>query len=431
MLLFWIICILMMVIAALAFVIPLLGKHQLTGATRDQLNKDLYQNRINELQQDEDQGLMEQSADFIDEMQRGLLDDVVDEKATTSQLNTPWLWLGGLVFLVVFSVSVYFTLGAQQKVADWQAVYAKLPELTNRVMNDGDKVTEADISEFRLALTTKMKNEPDNEFGWLLLGRLNVALGDSEAAFIAMDRAYQRAPTNSAIVTGYAQALMLSGEPDKILLSKQLLAGLMQEKPDDIEVISTSAFMALENQDYLGAIEQWQRMLPLLAGQPERIEMIQGSINYAKKQIALQTGSLPEEATISGSDTVGSETVNSESNVAVTTAQADKSEVTITIKAAGAGQQQGYLFVYVQASEGPKAPLAVKRILNPTFPLTLTLSDSDAMMSEMKMSLFSTIKVSAKLSQDATVTTADDDIRSNEVIVSESDARNVTLELPR
>jgi cytochrome c-type biogenesis protein CcmI len=431
MLLFWMICILMMAIAALAFVIPLLGKRQLTGATRDQLNKDLYQNRINELQQDEDQGLMEQSADFIDEMQRGLLDDVVDEKATISQLNTPLLWLGGLVFLVIFSVSVYFTLGAQQKVADWQAVYAKLPELTNRVMNDGDKVTEADISEFRLALTTKMMNEPDNEFGWLLLGRLNVALGDSEAAFIAMDRAYQRAPTNSAIVTGYAQALMLSGEPDKVMLSKQILAGLMQEKPDDIEVISTSAFMALENLDYLGAIEQWQRMIPLLAGQPERIEMIQGSINYAKKQIALQTGSLPEDATISGSDTVSSETVNSESNVAVTTAQADKSEVTITVKAAGAGQQQGYLFVYVQASEGPKAPLAVKRILNPTFPLTLTLSDRDAMMSEMKISLFPAIKVSAKLSQDATVTTADDDIRSNEVIVSESDARNVTLELPR
>lgn len=426
MLLFWIICILMMVVAALAFVIPLLGKRQLTGATRDQLNKDLYQNRIDELQQDEDQGVLAQSADFIDEMQRGLLDDVVDEKATASQLSTPLLWIGGLVFLVIFSVSVYFTLGAQSKVADWQAVYAKLPELTNRVMNDGDKVTEAEISEFRLALTTKMMDEPDNEFGWLLLGRLNVALGDSEAAFIAMDRAYQRAPTNSAIVTGYAQALMLSGEPDKVALSKQILAGLMQEKPDDIEVISTSAFMALENQDYLGAIEQWQRMIPLLAGQPERIEMIQGSISYAKKQIALQAGNLPEEAVIAGS-----EEVNPDSTVAVTTAKNDQSQVTITVKAVREGQQQGYLFVYVQAAEGPKAPLAVKRILNPTFPLTLTLSDSDAMMPEMKMSLFPAIKISAKLSQDATVTTADDDIRSMEVIVSEGDERNVILELAR
>ena len=85
----------------------------------------------------------------------------------------------------------------------------------------------------------------------------------------------------------------------------------------------------------------------------------------------------------------------------------------------------------MQAAEGPKAPLAVKRIMNPTFPLTISLSDSDAMMAQMKMSQFPVIKVSAKLSQDADVTTKDDDINSNVVTLNEGDERAVTLKLSR
>ena len=420
MLLFWIVSIVLVIVAALAFVIPVTGENKLTGATRDQLNKDLYKSRINELAEDEDQGLLDKSEEFIDEMQRGLLDDVVDEKAAkVNTADSPFIWLAGVIFLVVFSVSVYMTLGARDKVVNWEEVYARLPELTNRVMNEGDKVTDQEISDFRLALTTKMNAEPDNEFGWLLLGRLNVALGDSNSAFIAMDRAYKLAPMNTSIVTGYAQALMLSDDPDRNNLARKILMELKQEKPEDIEVLSTSAFMALENQDYLGAIEQWQRMLPLLAGQPDRLRMIEGSIEYARKQIAEQGGTAPvvtnaatDDATVTNTASVGNE------------------QVTITITAEQA-VLKGYLFVYVQAAEGPKAPLAVKRIMNPTFPLTISLSDSDAMMAQMKMSQFPVIKVSAKLSQDADVTTKDDDINSNVVTLNEGDERAVTLKLSR
>ena len=426
MLLFWIVSIVLVIVAALAFVIPVTGENKLTGATRDQLNKDLYKSRISELVDDEDQGLLDKSEEFIDEMQRGLLDDVVDEKvAKVSTADSPFIWLAGVIFLVVFSVSVYMTLGAREKIVNWQDVYARLPELTDRVMNEGDKVTDQEIKDFKLALSTKMREEPDNEFGWLLLGRLNVALGDSNAAFIAMDRAYKLAPLNTSIVTGYAQALMLSDDPDQNNLARKILMELKQEKPNDIEVLSTSAFMALENQDYLGAIEQWQRMLPLLSGQPDRIKMIQGSIEYARKQIAAKGGTAPVAA-----DSITAPATTTGPAATANQAPAGNEQVTITITADQA-EMKGYLYVYVKAAAGPKAPLAVKRIMDPTFPLTITLSDSDAMMAQMKMSQFPSIKVSAKLSQDENVMTKDDDINSNIVTVNEGDARSVTLNLSR
>ncbi|SQD80623.1 c-type cytochrome biogenesis protein CcmI [Moritella yayanosii] len=427
MLLFWIVSIVLVIVAALAFVIPVTGENKLTGATRDQLNKDLYKSRIRELVDDEDQGLLDKSEEFIDEMQRGLLDDVVDEKVVkVSTADSPFIWLAGVIFLVVFSVSVYMTLGAREKVANWEDVYSRLPELTDRVMNEGDKVTDQEIKDFKLALSTKMREEPDNEFGWLLLGRLNVALGDPNAAFIAMDRAYKLAPLNTSIVTGYAQALMLSDDPEQNNLARKILMELKQEKPNDIEVLSTSAFMALENQDYLGAIEQWQRMLPLLAGQPDRIQMIQGSIKYARKQIEAKGGSAP----VAAGSTTAPATATTGPAVTANAAPAGNEQVTITITADQV-QLKGYLYVYVQAAVGSKAPLAVKRITDPTFPLTISLSDSDAMMAQMKMSQFPSIKVSAKLSQDENVMTKDDDINSNTVTVNEGDPRSVTLNFSR
>ena len=85
----------------------------------------------------------------------------------------------------------------------------------------------------------------------------------------------------------------------------------------------------------------------------------------------------------------------------------------------------------MQAAVGSKAPLAVKRITDPTFPLTISLSDSDAMMAQMKMSQFPSIKVSAKLSQDENVMTKDDDINSNVVTLNEGDSRSVMLNFSR
>ncbi len=424
MLLFWIVCVLMVIVAALALILPLSRTKTLSGYTRDQLNKDLYQDRIEELKNDEEQGILSEKQDFIEEMQRGLLDDVVDDKAEFNKSNSPLIWGVGVLFLILFSVGVYSSLGAKSKVEDWHRAYDRLPQLSDLIMNEQSKATEQDIQDFKLALTTKMQREPDNAMGWLLLGRLNVALGDSNSALIAMERAYRLEPGNSAVVTGYAQGLLMSGDPIKVEKSKRILALLVERKPDDIEVLSTYAFMALENGDYELAIERWQRMLPLLEGQPDRIEMIKGSISYAKKQIALQQGSAagdsPEGTSVQPS--VPQLEPQPESQAA------GAEQITVTLEANDvAAVSQGYVYLFAQAVDGPKVPLAVVKLDQPQLPLTVSLSDSNAMMPEMTLSQFSTVKISAKFSLDASVTTPDDDFTSNDVVVAENDPRSIRL----
>ena len=74
--------------------------------------------------------------------------------------------------------------------------------------------------------------------------------------------------------------------------------------------------------------------------------------------------------------------------------------LSIDIKAALRAQAtpESAVFVYAKAMQGPPMPLAVKRLQLKDLPVTLSLSDADAMMPSMKLSSFEQVIVGARLS---------------------------------
>jgi cytochrome c-type biogenesis protein CcmH len=56
------------------------------------------------------------------------------------------------------------------------------------------------------------------------------------------------------------------------------------------------------------------------------------------------------------------------------------------------------VFVYAKAMQGPPMPLAVRKLQLGDLPVTLTLSDDDAMLPSMKLSSFDQVIVGARVS---------------------------------
>jgi cytochrome c-type biogenesis protein CcmH len=56
------------------------------------------------------------------------------------------------------------------------------------------------------------------------------------------------------------------------------------------------------------------------------------------------------------------------------------------------------VFVYAKAMQGPPMPLAVRKLKLGDLPVTLTLSDDDAMLPSMKLSSFDQVIVGARVS---------------------------------
>jgi len=83
-----------------------------------------------------------------------------------------------------------------------------------------------------------------------------------------------------------------------------------------------------------------------------------------------------------------------------TSAGARELMLSIDIKAALRAQAdpETAVFVYAKAMQGPPMPLAVKRLRLKDLPVTLSLSDADAMMPSMKLSSFEQVIVGARLS---------------------------------
>jgi cytochrome c-type biogenesis protein CcmH len=64
----------------------------------------------------------------------------------------------------------------------------------------------------------------------------------------------------------------------------------------------------------------------------------------------------------------------------------------------GQAKPEDTVFIYAQAHSGPKMPLAIIRKQVKDLPLTVSLSDADAMMPAMKLSTFKAARLLARIS---------------------------------
>ncbi|MFM5529131.1 c-type cytochrome biogenesis protein CcmI [Aeromonas veronii] len=387
---FWIVIAGLLVLVSLALVVPLWRGEGKQSISRSALNKQLYRQRLLEIGEEREQGVLAEESDSLVELQRSLLDDIPDVEQT-ARSGKSLIWIPGVLVLLVVSLGLYYKLGSWQEVSRWQDASSRLGELSNRILVERDaKVTEQDLLDFTLALRTRLKDEPNDYRGWLLLGRLALDGNDPEMASEALERAYTLAPQKSLVAVPYAQALMMTGDEAQ---ADALLQAAIAQDPDNIEARSVYAFMALQKEDFQTALARWQAMLPLMEKGSPRYVMVERSMEYARAQLK-QRGI---EVTNSGAAKAGA--VEGQ-QLAV---KEGEFPIHVTLAAGIQMPEDAHLFVFAVVPNGPPMPIAVKRIAGPTLPVTLSLGDGDAMMEGSKLAAYPELQFKARLSRGGNV----------------------------
>ncbi|EKO3366650.1 c-type cytochrome biogenesis protein CcmI [Vibrio fluvialis] len=383
--LFWISTLILVAIACVFIAIPLIQKKANNDTVlRDELNKAFYKDRLNELQEETAEGLVDNQQDLIADLKQSLLDDIPADKQATqqSQVSTLAVLVPSVLLVVLLSYGMYAKFGNYDKVEHWQQVSADLPLLTRKLMapqGQGVELTDQEMEDLTLSLRTRLYYQPEDSTGWLLLGRIAMANRDMQTAIGAMKHAYALEPQDGDIQLGYAQALMLSDDEMDQTQARSILQRLAKRDYVDLRVYSLLAFDAFERADYPSAIQYWGLMQKMIGPNDSRYEMLTRSIDSAKRKMG--------EGVVEGK------------SVSVTISLADNVVL----------PQNAVLIVSVHSADGAPMPIAAARYPLSSFPRTVVLDDNNSMMQGRKLSDLSTLMVRVRIDTDGNVSTKDGD----------------------
>ncbi|MGF1714594.1 c-type cytochrome biogenesis protein CcmI [Photobacterium chitinilyticum] len=403
--LFWLITVVLVLIAAAIFIVPMLyGKTQDDIASRDELNKAFFKDRIDELEEETSEGLVSNQGELVSELQQSLLDDVpvhTDQQKTA--VSTAML-IPGLILLVGVCYGMYFSVGNLDKVESWQQTVAQLPELSKRLMDEqsADPLSDAEMNDLTLALRTRLHDNPNDATGWLLLGRIGMANRDADTAQGAMKRAYALEPGNPEVQLSYAQTLMLIGDPAKSDYARQLLRSVIKQDHTNIRAMSLLAFDSFERGDYPQAVSYWTMMKKMIGEDDPRAKMLGRSIERAQAQITQ----------VSKQAAIPTKTVS----------------VKVELGSSVNLPTQGLVIISVHSADGAPMPVAARRMPLSQFPLMLTLSDSDSMIPERLMSSLPNMIVKARIDTDGNVMTKKGDWYGQSDVISLGGSTNVVID---
>lgn len=386
MILFWLSTLVLVVIATVFIAFPLIKKKANNDQhLRDELNKAFYKDRLAELEEEVQEGLVENPQELIADLKQSLLDDIPDQSRRTQESTiSGWaILIPSVIVMVVLSYGLYTVYGHYSQVQHWQQVSAKLPELSKKLMapptERGVELTEQEIQDLTLSLRTRLHDQPDDASGWLLLGRIGMAHRDMQTAIGAMKKAYALNPKEGSIQLGYAQVLMLSNDEYEQSQARKLLHKLAQEEYVDLGVFSLLAFDAFELGDYANAIHYWTQMQQMIGPDDARYDMLTRSIESAQRNMA---ASKPEAQSV---------------------------EVTIRLSDEVKIPANGVLIISIHSADGAPVPIAAGRYPVGRFPMTVSLDDTNSMMEGNQLSALESLIVRARLDSDGNVATRDND----------------------
>lgn len=377
---FWLVASSLILLALLIILPPLLRKRdEEIGDDLDQRNIKIAKDRLAELKVNLASGGISQIQfdEQVTELELALSDDLdLASSATSITSPTQGRWLAYLLLVVVpaLSLVLYWQLG------DYQAI--------NRVDDPVASQAQAGmpspetINKMVAGLAEKLKKDPKNLEGWLMLGRSYKMLERYPEAVKAFEQAYQLAGDKPDVMLPYAEALSFANKGDWSGKPKELILKSLTIDSGNLTGLWFAAIAHAQQNDKTAALGYLRKLEGLLPADSADKKQIHDIIVNTEGRTRAPKSDKSEVST-------GAPTIKVAINLQISLAASLQTEV----------KPEDTVFIYAQALSGPKMPLAITRKKVSDLPLTTTLTDADSMLPNMKLSTFKQVRLLARISK--------------------------------
>ncbi len=432
MLTFWLLAIILFIIAIAFVLYPLIRKTSTkTKIDQKQINVDIAKEQMASLEINFASGeISQEEYDSLKyELESTLIDDISQSKQPTQSnssnqdKNQHNLIFMGFILIFIPLCSLLF----YQKLGTPEFIESNHPQQIshNAQQEDGQKPS---VEEMITVLKDKLKENPKDQKGWFLLARTYMALKQYDEAYQMYKKLISLTGEDATILVSMADALAMtkggkiSGDPEKLIYRA------LKIEPNNITGLWLAGIAQKEQGNLPKALSYWTKLYPLTNDDPAAQESIAKMIQ--------SVGGTPPDSHASHNHEGEADLANlaSEISIAQDPQTQPKSEhkfveVSISLSAEMLAQASpnDMVFIYAKASSGPPMPLAALKKKVSDLPITVKLDDSMAMTPQMKISSFSKIKVGARVSKSGQPIKQPGDLMSQEVSVDINNSTAVKL----
>lgn len=371
--LFWAIALALVLATLAALLWPLLRGRATRGPAGDDASAAIFRDQKRQIDAEFASGAIDAAerdlaqAELVERLAREL--DAAGDAPAARGSRAAWIVALALVAIVpAATLAGYLALGQPDAIG---ATAART------------RASDADVVAMIERLAQRMREQPDDPKGWVLLGRSYAALQRFDDSAKAYEQAALRQPNDADLLADWADALgmaqgrTLAGRPAELV--RQALAA----DPQHPKALALAASAAMEARDDRAAIGYWKRLLALVPPGSEDARGIEATI-----------------AQLEGSSRPSASTPASAPAPAPPAAAGARIAGRVIVAPALAGRvpPEATVFVFARAAEGPRIPLAVLRKTVRDLPFEFVLDDSMAMAPGMNLSSAPRVVVEVRVS---------------------------------
>jgi cytochrome c-type biogenesis protein CcmH len=232
-------------------------------------------------------------------------------------------------------------------------------------------------------LADRLKEQPDNVEGWVMLGRSYTVVGQFPDALKAYERAVALRPDDAQVLADYADSMAvnnnmtLAGEPMKWVRKA------LQVDPNNLKALALAGTDAFIRKDYAGAVKYWQHLIDIGPPDSEYVREMAAGLKEAR-----ELGGLPAtaaKATSGATPAAGAKTVSGVVSLAPALAKSAAPDDTV--------------FILARPSAGRGMPVAILRKNVRDLPIQFSLDDSSSMSPAATLSGAGTVVIEARISK--------------------------------